>query len=128
MATMGLSMNGLDNWLTSEHECSWGSGELLCNKSDQVVRISAGFQQLSGSIPVSIGLLGPALTTLDLRWNILSGMIPSEVGMLQGLSGLYLFRNGFSGSVPSEVGNLQSLIEFDVNNNVLTGHIPSEIG
>ena len=128
MTAIGMSISGLDNWLTSEPECTWGSGELLCNEVGQVVGISAGFRQLSGSIPVSIGLLGPTLTTLDLRWNTLSGPIPSEVGMLRDLSGLYLFRNGFSGSIPSEVGNLQSLTEVDVNNNVLTGQIPSEIG
>ena len=49
------------------------------------------------------------VTELDLRDNQLSGSIPSELGNLANLEGLWLDGNQLSGSIPSELGNLDNL-------------------
>ena len=49
------------------------------------------------------------VTELDLRDNQLSGSIPSELGNLANLEGLWLDGNQLSGPIPSELGNLANL-------------------
>ena len=127
MAALGLSINGFSNWFTSQHECSWGSGQVGCNSLREVNQIVAEGVSLSGSIPVSMGLL-TNMEWLKLNGNVLTGTIPSEVGNLQQLIVWDLRFNPLTGTIPSEVGRLTSLIRLDLNNNGLRGTIPSEIG
>ena len=151
MAAIGYSIHGLDNWLTRESECSWGSGQVYCNPSGKVNRIVAQEDSLSGSIPVSIGMLTnmkvlgffdsaltstipsevkslTALTWLWLNGNHLTGTIPSEVGGLTGLTSLDLEENKLTGTIPSEVGGLTGLSWLGLRHNALTGTIPTEVG
>jgi hypothetical protein len=79
---------------------------------------------LTGTIPSEIGLLSK-LTRLAL--NSVTGTIPSEVGLLTKLTYLDLWRNSLTGTIPSEVGLLTKLNVLDLSINSLTGTIPSEL-
>jgi Leucine-rich repeat (LRR) protein len=72
---------------------------------------------------------------INLRGNHLVGTIPSEIGGLTALQGLYLDSNKLSGSIPTTVGSLSNLVELTLSNaptavdlNQLTGPIPASIG
>ena len=68
------------------------------------------------------------VTQLSLQSNALRGPIPSELGNLTTLQGLYLIGNGLTGSIPPELGNLANLISLSLWDNALTGSIPPELG
>ncbi|GKE98791.1 kinase-like domain-containing protein, partial [Tanacetum coccineum] len=75
------------------------------NLSDQLTFLSLGVNQLSGSLPSSIGSL-VGLTRLVLGANRFKGKIPTTIGKLQKLQVLYLDSNNFSGPIPDVIGNL----------------------
>ncbi|GKC39363.1 leucine-rich repeat protein [Tanacetum coccineum] len=97
------------------------------NLSDQLSFLSLGINQLSGSLPSSIGSL-VGLTTLDLTANQFKGKIPTTIGKLQKLQLLALFSNQFSGPIPDVIGNLSLLIELYLYSNNLQGLIPPSLG
>jgi Leucine-rich repeat (LRR) protein len=82
---------------------------------------------LTGMIPSQLGLL-TKLTYLSLSWNSLTGTIPSEVGLLTKLTYLNLSFNSLTGTIPSQVGLLSNLTELSLSSNSLRGTIPSEVG
>ncbi|MDE2784700.1 MAG: Ig-like domain-containing protein [Gemmatimonadota bacterium] len=63
---------------------------------------------------------------LSLRSNALTGAIPSELGNLTHLDGLFLDSNALSGSIPPELGSLTRLLSLYLDNNPLSGPIPVE--
>ncbi|GJR38373.1 leucine-rich repeat protein [Tanacetum coccineum] len=97
------------------------------NLSDQLTFLSLGINQLSGSLPSSIGSL-VGLTTLVLRDNRFKGKIPTTIGKLQKLHVLYLDSNHFSGPIPDDIRNLSLLTELYLYSKKLEGHIPSSLG
>ncbi|KAL9831075.1 Leucine-rich repeat protein 1 [Arabidopsis thaliana] len=68
------------------------------------------------------------VTRLDLGNSNLSGHLVPELGKLEHLQYLELYKNEIQGTIPSELGNLKSLISLDLYNNNLTGKIPSSLG
>ena len=66
-------------------------------------------------------------TYLNLYANGLTGVIPSAIGNLVNLEGLYLASNQLSGEIPSSIGNLVNLIELYLSSNQLSGEIPESI-
>jgi Leucine-rich repeat (LRR) protein len=83
---------------------------------------------LSGSIASEIGKWS-SLVELQLDGNFLmTGTVPTEVGLLEELAKLRLGGNPFSGPLPSEIGALSALEELAINSTDLTGTIPVEIG
>ncbi|GJV27386.1 leucine-rich repeat protein [Tanacetum coccineum] len=97
------------------------------NLFDQLSFLSLGINQLSGSLPSSIGSL-VGLTTLDLTANQFKGKIPTTIGKLQKLQLLALFSNQFSGPILDVIGNLSLLIELYLYSNNLQGLIPPSLG
>uniref|UniRef100_A0A0D9YQE5 non-specific serine/threonine protein kinase n=1 Tax=Oryza glumipatula TaxID=40148 RepID=A0A0D9YQE5_9ORYZ len=77
--------------------------------------------RLSGSIPTSIY----RLHYLGLSFNLLSGHIPHELGMLYSLVSLDLSKNGIMSFIPRSIGNLTSLHFLNLSNNQIRGSIPS---
>ncbi len=68
------------------------------------------------------------VTNLNLIYNLLIGAIPSTIGQLSSLQGLYLFSNLLTGTIPETIGQLSSLRDLLLDVNLLSGTIPSTIG
>ena len=66
-------------------------------------------------------------TELNLSNNQLTGEIPSEIGKLTNLEGLYLFENQLTGEIPEEIGNLTNLTFLGLSENQLIGEMSSNI-
>ena len=89
--------------------------------------LALGGNQLTGPIPTSLG----GLTNLEgvyLWGNELTGTIPAELGSLANLEQLQLNENQLTGTIPSQLGSLATLEVLALDDNQLTGAIPSELG
>ncbi|XVF18543.1 hypothetical protein REPUB_Repub11eG0031500 [Reevesia pubescens] len=69
----------------------------------------------------------PKLQYLDLSFNYLSGVIPTNLFKCQNLEIIIFTGNAFEGSVSQEIGNLTRLKQLDLGWNNLKGSIPSSI-
>ncbi|MDH7944292.1 hypothetical protein QGM61_10715 [Pseudohongiella sp. SYSU M77423] len=67
------------------------------------------------------------VTQIDLGGNNLVGTLPSELGSLTSLTGLWLWDNRLEGSVPASLGNLVNLTHLDLSYNLLTGQVPASL-
>jgi Leucine-rich repeat (LRR) protein len=78
-------------WLedSDSDECKWNSDDIVCSDGSLVERIHLEGDNLSGRIPIEIGLL-TELTYLNLGDNQLEESIPNELGVLTSLTALYL--------------------------------------
>jgi Leucine-rich repeat (LRR) protein len=65
------------------------------------------------------------LKTLDLDWNRISGIIPSNIGNVTSLEHLLLNRNWLSGNIPTVLHTLPNLKTLMLDNNRLVGEIQS---
>jgi Leucine-rich repeat (LRR) protein len=106
--------------------------------------------QLSGSIPASIGVLtnviyarfgGNAFTGtlpreignlinveyVDVSANSIEGPIPTELGALKKAYSLSLYGNRFTGTIPPQIGDMSSLQFLDLSFNALRGPVPAAI-
>ena len=97
-ATNGPNWADNTNWNSSESLYFWYG--VSTNHSDRVESLLLPGNQLSGSIPSSLGNL-TRLRELSLDDNQLSGSIPSSLGSLAELELLYLRGNRLSGSIPA---------------------------
>jgi Leucine-rich repeat (LRR) protein len=94
---------------------------------DRVTELDLNANNLSGTIPSALGNLSE-LKGLYLNGNQLSGSIPAELGNLSHLESITLYGNQLSGSIPTTFGNLNTLTYLDLSNNQLSGAIPVELG
>ena len=85
------------------------SYELSVDRPYAALRRSLGTNQLNGDT------------------NRLNGPIPTELGLLTGLTTLDLHNNKLEGPIPPEVGQLTALTYLDVYNSQLNGTIPTEL-
>ena len=60
--------------------------------------------------------------------NVLTGNIPSELGLLTVLEEIVLGDNNLIGNIPTKLGLISGLKQIELNNNDLTGPIPTELG
>ena len=67
----------------------------------------------------------PLNGTLSLDNNELIGPIPTIVGNLGNLQGLFLQNNRIHGSIPNDTCHLRNLVELHLNQNELFGSIPT---
>jgi len=80
------------------------------------------FAELIGPIPTEIGLL-KELEGLWLYMNELNSTIPSHLGTMT-LKWLSVQSNHLTGTVPATLGNMTSLLELELGSNELSGDIP----
>jgi hypothetical protein len=117
--------NVLQSWdPTLVNPCTWF--HVTCDGLNQVIRVDLGNARLSGSLVPELGVL-QNLQYLELYKNSLTGHIPSELGKMKSLVSLDLYHNNFTGSIPRSLGKLSSLAFLRLNANKLTGHIPREL-
>ena len=107
-------------------------GGTACNAQGHLVTLgwigplaaapSDALQSLNGSLPEEIFTLLPSLQTILLPGNPgLTGPLPSQIGLLANLEGLYLDHCQLTGSLPTELGLLTNLKELWINDNAFTG-------
>jgi hypothetical protein len=87
----------------------------------------SGSYEHTGSIPTQIGVLS-GLTALYLNGNSFVGTLPSQLGLLTSLTTLALSSNFFTGTVPTEIFRLSQLTWLSVSHNSLSGSVPTLIG
>jgi len=97
-------------------------------RNNSLQEIDFQMNWLSGTLSSEIGQWPDSLRIINLRQNHFTGSIPTEIGLLSGVSELYLQRNDFNGTIPTEIGNMESLQRLFVSEGSVTGRIPSELG
>jgi len=119
------STNGPDwadnsGWLETDTPCTWSGIEC----TDGYVRdISLSYNLLTGILPPELGDLSH-LRVLGLTVNRLHGSIPAELGNLSELVALDISGNQLAGPVPEELGDLPKLQTLSLGSNKLSGSIP----
>ena len=111
-------------WCSDRPVAEWNG--VNCDANGYVTDLFLSYNNLTGSIPESIGNLG-SLKTLLLDGNQLTGPIPASIGNLSSLNNLSLGSNQLTGSIPASIGNLRSLEQLNLSGNQLTGTIPASI-
>jgi hypothetical protein len=126
-ATNGGGWKNNNGWLGETSVCGWDG--VYCNDRELVTTFDLSNNNLRGRLISEIGELGSNLAHLLIHSNdLLSGSIPSELGMLSRLERIVMHDNTLSGFLPTTIGGLPILVELDLSHNNLSGPIPSEIG
>ncbi|KAL7194811.1 hypothetical protein ACSBR1_035109 [Camellia fascicularis] len=117
--------NVLQSWDPNlVNPCTWF--HITCNQANRVTRVDLGNSNLSGHLVPELGKL-EHLQYLELYKNNIQGTIPVELGNLKSLISLDLYNNNISGIIPPALGKLKSLVFLRLNDNQLTGKIPREL-
>ncbi|KAL0929130.1 hypothetical protein M5K25_001072 [Dendrobium thyrsiflorum] len=117
--------NVLQSWdRTLVNPCTWF--HITCNQDNRVTRLDLGNSNLFGQLVPDLGKL-EHLQYLELYKNDIQGTIPAELGNLKNLISLDLYNNNISGSIPQALGKMKSLVFLRLNNNKLSGRIPREL-
>jgi Leucine-rich repeat (LRR) protein len=124
VSTNGSNWRNHTGWNETDAPCDWFG--VSCSDG-HVIRLSISGNQLSGSIPESLGNLS-YLQFLILGYNQLSGSIPDSLGNLSSLQSLYLYNNQLSGAIPESLGNLSHLQFLNLIHNQLSDSIPESLG
>ncbi len=111
------------NWLTNAPLCTWYG---VTVRRGRVIGIEMPYNNLSGSIPASMGNLS-GLKEIILNNNQLNGNIPSNLSNINNLVNLAFSHNQFSGEIPFSFGSMSNLINLDLSFNQLSGNIPLSI-
>uniref|UniRef100_A0A1J3CKP1 Putative inactive receptor kinase n=1 Tax=Noccaea caerulescens TaxID=107243 RepID=A0A1J3CKP1_NOCCA len=110
--------------MSASSPCTWHGVHCAAGRVTELRLPGAG---LFGSLPVGgIGNL-TQLQTLSLRFNSLSGPIPSDFSNLVLLRYLYLQGNAFSGEIPSFLFTLPNIIRINLAENRFSGRIPDNV-
>jgi Leucine-rich repeat (LRR) protein len=83
---------------------------------------------LTGSIPTELGLF----SSLEEFWlsglNLTGSTLPSELGLLTDVNILAIYDDFLAGPIPSEIGQLSNMTLLTIDGNQLSGLVPSELG
>ncbi|GAB2292641.1 Probable inactive receptor kinase At1g48480 [Dionaea muscipula] len=109
---------------TTTTPCSWAGVQCL---NDTVVGLRLPGVSLSGQIPPGIFSNLSSLRTLSLRFNSLSGPLPSDLASCLHLRNLYLQGNQFSGEIPAFISSLQNLVRLDLAGNNFNGNVRASL-
>ncbi|WMV51417.1 hypothetical protein MTR67_044802, partial [Solanum verrucosum] len=89
--------------------------------------LEVGFNPLNGVLPNSIGNLSSTIENFHIVDAHINGLIPTSIGNLSGLTALIFQKNNLTGGIPSDVGKLIQLQGLYLTNNKLQGHIPEAV-
>lgn len=123
----GAGWSDNSNWMTSTSHCEWHG--VACDSSLSVVTaLNLGGNELSGLIPTELGLL-ERLVSLDLDTNNLSKTLVDELANLENLEHLMLGNNQLTGELPQGLfENLVNLVTLQLDDNKFKKKIPTEVG
>ncbi|KVI04437.1 probable inactive receptor kinase At1g48480 [Cynara cardunculus var. scolymus] len=108
---------------TQQNPCNW-AGVQCDNTINHVTALHLPGVSLSGQLPVGIFGNLTQLRTLSLRFNALSGPLPSDLSSCVNLRNLYLQGNRFSGNFPEKIfSSLRDLVRLNLAGNNLSGEI-----
>uniref|UniRef100_A0A7N0ZT08 Leucine-rich repeat-containing N-terminal plant-type domain-containing protein n=1 Tax=Kalanchoe fedtschenkoi TaxID=63787 RepID=A0A7N0ZT08_KALFE len=118
--------HALDSWDPNlVNPCTWF--HITCNSNNRVVRLDLAGLNLGGVLVPQLGNLD-TLQYLELFKNNIQGSIPAELGNLKSLLSFDLYNNNISGTIPPALGNLKQLLFLRLNENpLLSGAVPPEI-
>ncbi|KZV46402.1 atypical receptor-like kinase 1 [Dorcoceras hygrometricum] len=103
--------------------CSW-EGVKCDNITNRVIALRLPGSGLIGRLPSNtIGNL-TELRVLSLRYNALSGPIPSDISSCSQLTDIHLQGNSFSGEVPESFFALNNLLRVNLASNKFSGDLP----
>ncbi|XP_057521697.1 probable inactive receptor kinase At3g02880 [Amaranthus tricolor] len=121
LAALKSSLGGRWN-TTASNACNWQG--VQCDSHGRVLELHLPGVGFVGSIPN--GVLGnlSSLNFLSLRYNALTGSIPSDFSNLNQLKFLYLQHNRLSGPIPEVLFSIPSLTRLDLSGNRFSGGIP----
>ncbi|KAL5052362.1 hypothetical protein RYX36_033044 [Vicia faba] len=105
---------------TNQTPCNWAG--VQC-QDHHVVELHLPGVALSGQIPTGIFSNLTHLRTLSLRFNALTGSLPSDLASCVNLRNLYLQRNLLSGQIPLFLFNLPDLVRLNMGFNNFSGPI-----
>ncbi|KAH7656015.1 Non-specific serine/threonine protein kinase protein [Dioscorea alata] len=108
------------SWNTTTSPCAWQG--VVC-ENGRVVLLRLPGVGLIGPIPTGILSNLTVLRTLSLRFNALSGAIPSDLASLSQLRNLYLQGNRFSGEIPTFLFSIPNLVRLNLARNNFSGGI-----
>ncbi|PON85647.1 Leucine-rich repeat receptor kinase [Trema orientale] len=116
------------NRISTRNPCNFtrvyrGSIQPTFNHDGSMIFFDLSHNMLSGVIPKEIGKMR-YLLILNLGHNNLSGPIPEELGSSTNLNILDLSSNRLDGTIPQALTRLSMLMEIDLSNNNLSGLIP----
>ncbi|MCG2418365.1 Two component regulator three Y domain protein [Aequorivita sp. F47161] len=94
--------------------------------NNKVIAIELHFNNLSGTLPASLGHL-LSLQRLELSFNPIGGTLPNELGNLSNLEVLALNATSLSGTIPESLGQLTKLKQLHLSSNQLTGVVPESV-
>ena len=127
------STNGSDweidtNWLSNAPLIDWYGVSVFVIFGNPVTvdGLFLPSNGLSGFLPPELGLLD-GVFYLDLSNNELTSSIPAEIGGMSFLGRLNLSNNRLTGSIPTELGQLTGMEHLNLSGNQLTGDIPVEL-
>ncbi|XP_038974428.1 probable LRR receptor-like serine/threonine-protein kinase At1g53440 [Phoenix dactylifera] len=122
--------SGNAGWVEPTSSCEIANNVTCdCNATSNVCHVTSILlkgQNLTGVLPEEFAQL-TYLSVLDLTWNYLNGSIPATWASLP-LTQLSLLGNRISGSIPKELGSIISLQSLVLENNQLQGSIPAALG
>lgn len=139
-----------DNWCSDLPLSEWYGittyKEAGISDDDGVARIALSNNNLTGTLPSSIGLLSGGRIGISLSSNHISGTLPKEAFRLAGLdldnneidaieapddpseimaTHISLYNNRISGPLPEYLGHAPVLQQLRLENNCFTGPVPS---
>ncbi|KAK4487132.1 hypothetical protein RD792_006447 [Penstemon davidsonii] len=117
----------------SNNSFSGGISHILCDTATSETSwlkiLHVGGNLLSRELPADDNCwMKWPLVYLNIGSNNMSGSIPNSIGLLTNLRSLNLYNNSLSGQIPSSIQNCTNLLKIDISNNKLVGCIPSLMG
>ncbi|KAH9619003.1 hypothetical protein KSS87_017766 [Heliosperma pusillum] len=107
---------------TDSNSCNWQG--VVCNPTGEVIELHLPGVGFIGPIPNNVFGNLTSLNFLSLRYNAITGNIPSDFSSLSQLKFLYLQHNRLSGNISNILFNLPKLFRLDLSGNQFSGPIP----
>ncbi|KAL9233703.1 hypothetical protein vseg_008663 [Gypsophila vaccaria] len=122
LATLKSTLRG--RWNTSgDNACTWQG--VVCNPKGEVIELHLPGVGFMGPIPSNVFPNLTSLNFLSLRFNSITGPLPSDMSSLTQLKFLYLQHNRLSGNISDVLLKLPKILRLDMSGNRLSGGIPT---